>query len=164
MHSLILGLPLFAVFHGLYDIANLKNKTTDPGFYLGLFCGALIIGYVLGRLSRLPLAKSFQQKLGFSDPKTSWADVMGQPEAYVIVHLNDKTVLYGYPNVFTDDPREEVRELYLIDAHVLTDDGSGGEAFARFEGTEGILVESSQIKLIQLVTKPEADQEEVEVA
>ena len=86
MHSLVLSLPLFAAFNGIYTLFDWRRDPTDPAFYFGIFGGALVMGFVVGHVSRWPGARAIQRKFGFSDPKTTWADVVGQPESYIVVH------------------------------------------------------------------------------
>ncbi len=54
-------------------------------------------------------------------PPWVWVEVLS-PRSYAVLHLDDGTVLYGYPRRYTDDPRETLRELYLEQPMVLTHD------------------------------------------
>ena len=160
MRSLVLSLPLFALFSGLYDLFDWSNEPTEASFYLGLFGGAIVTGYVVGGITSNRLVRRLFRRAGVNDPQRTWVDVMAQPDSYIIVHLLDGKVLYGYPSSFTDDPRESVREIYLTNAAILRrkDDKDPGE-WEAFGGTEGVLVESPQIRLIQLVSQMDEDSE-----
>ncbi len=157
MRSLVVSLPIFAMFSAAYDRLGWPGEPTDPEFYLGLFGGAFVAGYAAGIGTGTQTARDLQRKLGFSDPRTIWADVIGQPGSYVIVHLKDGSVIFGYPSSFTNDPREDTREVFLREAARLRrhDDADSG-VWEAFSDTDGVLVESSEISFIQLVARPGA--------
>ena len=156
MRSLVVSLPLFAAFSGAYDKLDWPNDPTDPEFYFGLFGGAFVGGYGVGMLSLTNGARDLLRRMRISDPRRTWVDVVGRPDSYIIVHLKDGTVLYGYPSNFTDDPREQVREIFLTEARRLRQkDDSDPGAWEEFPSTEGVLIESTRINLIQLVARKE---------
>ena len=160
MWSLAVSLPLFAAFTGLYDVAGWPNDPVDPEFYFGLFGSAFLGGFVCGRASTYPRFRDVQRRVGLSDPHSTWVDVMGQRDFYIIVHLRDGTVLFGYPSAFTDDPRKENKEVFLTEAARLRrrDDTDPGE-WSAFPSTEGVLVDASTIAFIQLISKEDEERE-----
>ena len=76
------------------------------------------------------------------------------------MHLIDGTVLYGYPIKFTDDSREDVREVLLTNAYRLMPRSEGPDVWEKFKSTEGVLVESPQIRFMQLLTEDTSQEED----
>jgi hypothetical protein len=154
MWSLTVSLLMLAAANGLYKELDWPRKPTDPQFYGPLFGIALVGGYVLGRASGTLAAGEVAKKLKILQPRWIWFEVVSAPERYVIVHLIDGTVLYGYPKKYTDDSREETREMLLTNVCLLVQ-GENGERdrWEPYPNTEGILIESPQVKFVQLLTE-----------
>jgi len=152
MWSLIVSLVLVAAMHGLYWSLGLPRDTTDPEFYIGLFAVAIVGGYGTGRLTATSTARDVASRLKMLQPRWIWFEVMSKPGRYVVVHLTDGSVLYGFPIKYTDDSREDVKEILLASPSLLIK-GEDGEPdkWEPYPNTEGVLLESTQIKLIQLL-------------
>lgn len=106
-----------------------------------------------GRLSGTNRARDLTRQLKLIQPRWIWLKVVSKHDRYVIVHLIDGSVIYGYPSEFTDDSREETREMLLTYPHFLVKDPDGGaDTWESYPNTEAVLIESSQVKLIQLLT------------
>ncbi len=153
MWSLTVSLLLFAALNGLYKLADWPRQATDPEFYSVLFGVALAGGYLAGRASATQRARELLRPFKFLQPRWIWYEVVQEPNKGLVVHLVDGTVLYGYPAKFTDDSREDVREVLLTDAHLLIRQADGTDVWERFESTDGVLVESPQVRFIQLLAE-----------
>jgi hypothetical protein len=151
LSSLVVSLSLGAVLNGVYRMPDWPREATDPQFYGPLFGIALAGGFSLGRFSATDRARKLIKPLGLLQPRWIWYEVMHEKDRYVIVHLVDGTVLYGYPGKFTDDAREETKEIFLTDVYMLIDPAKDQGAWQKFQETEGVLVESPQIRYVQLV-------------
>jgi len=158
LSSLVVSLLLAAAMNAMYGAVDWPHKATDPEFYTGLFVVGWTGGFSLGKLSATERARRLARRLGLLQPRWIWYEVMREESRYVIVHLVDDTVLYGYPRKFTDDAREDTREIFLTDAYMLINPAHGPQRWQRFPETEGVLVESPQIRYVQLVEPMKADE------
>ena len=149
--SLAVSLVLVAPTHAVFGILGWPRSALDPQFYLALLALAIFMGYSAGRLAGTERGRRVTTRLHILLSPWTWVQVLSSRRS-VVVHLNDGTVLYGYPRHYTDDPREEIRELYSTQPMVLTEDAeTGDEQFILLPETEGVLIESSQIRFIQLL-------------
>ncbi|MHB8683106.1 MAG: DUF6338 family protein [Dehalococcoidia bacterium] len=119
MWSLVVSLLLFAAVHGLYALVDWPRSPLDPQFYVGLLLSAILVGYGTGRSAGTERGRHITQQLRILLPPWVWVAVLTQ-RRWVVVHLTDGTILYGYPQRFTDDPREHTRELYLEEPSILS--------------------------------------------
>ena len=149
--SLAASLVLFAGTHGIFRLADWPRDALDPEFYLVLLATAGIVGYGLGRLTGSQRGRRITKFFKILLPPWVWVQILSS-ERYVVVHLNDGTVLFGYPRRYTDDPREQIREVYLEQPMVLArDPESGEEHYVSLPEAEGVLVESSKIQFIEVL-------------
>ena len=95
-------------------------------------------------------------------PPWVWVEVMTM-RRWVVVHLADGTILYGYPRRYTDDPRERTRELYLEHPQVLSS-VDGNKQYVPFPEAAGVLVESSQIQYIEVTENSDPPERSAEKA
>src|SRR5438132_3058143 len=151
MWSLTVSLLLVAVIHRIYKEFGWPRETTDPEFYGALIGVAIVGGYACGRVSAFSPVRQLVRRSRFLQPRWIWFEVMREPERYIIVHLRDGTVLYGYPRKCTDDSREDTREVFLTDAHILVKSRHGSDVWMRFPDTDGVLVESPDNQFVQLL-------------
>lgn len=154
MWSLTVSLILAAGLSGVYKELEWPRNAKDPEFYGGLFAVAILGGFLLGWLSRWELVQSLAKILGLLQPRWIWFKTLRKQYRYVTVHLVDGSEIYGYPADFTDDSREDVREVYLTDPWLLIRGGPGEEdRWVAFPSTEGVLIESPQIRFIRLMAE-----------
>jgi hypothetical protein len=152
MWSLTVSLILAAGLSGVYKELEWPRNAKDPEFYLGLFTVAVLGGILAGWLSRWELVRRLAKNLGLLQPRWIWFETLREPDRYVTVHLLDGSVIYGYPSKFTDDSREDVREVYLTEAQMLIKGESGQEdRWEKFPSTDGVLIESPRIRFIRLM-------------
>lgn len=160
MWSLTVSLLLVAGLNGVYKLADWPRRATDPEFYSALFGVALTGGYLVGRASGTQYARKLLQPLKLLQPRWIWYEVVQERNRGLVVHLIDGTVLYGYPIKFTDDSREDVREVLLTNAYRLMPRSEGPDVWEKFKSTEGVLVESPQIRFMQLLTEDTSQEED----
>ena len=155
--SLATSLVLFSAIHGIFRVAGWPRDALDPEFYLTLLGMAGAVGYGLGRAAGSDRGRRVTKLLRILLPPWVWVEVLSS-RSYAVIHLDDGTVLFGYPRRYTDDPREQVREVYLEEPMVLVQDAeSGEERYVPLPEVEGVLVESSKIQFIEMLRAERAD-------
>lgn len=154
--SLAASLVLFPAVHGVFRLADWPRDALDPEFYLTLLAAAAVLGYGGGRLAGSARGQRITQFLRILISPWVWVEVLSS-RSYIVIHLNDGTVLYGYPRRYTDDPREAVREVYIEQPMLLaTDAETGKEKYVSLPEALGILVDSSKIQFIEILrSKPQ---------
>ncbi len=154
MWSLAYSVLLYAAMHALYAWATWPHDPLDPQFYGGLIGAALLSGYLAGRAAGSQRGREITRSLGILLPPWVWVEVLAQ-RSWLVIHLTDGTTLYGYPRRFTDDPRESVREIYLEQPQIEVD-REGAKQFVPLPETAGVLVDSTQIRMIEVMLPPPA--------
>lgn len=149
MWSLAVSMLLFAGIHGVYSIADWPRHPLDPEFYVGLLAAATLIGYVTGRSAGSVRGRNLTRSLRILLPPWVWVEVLSE-RRWVVVHLMDGTILYGYPRRYTDDPREATRELYLEQPSILSISGQDIR-YRRLPEADGVLIDSTQIQFIEVM-------------
>lgn len=149
--SLAASLILFPAAHGIFRLADWPRDALDPEFYLTLLAVGATLGYGTGRIVGTERGQQITKLLKILIPPWVWVEILSS-RSYLVVHLNDGTVLYGYPRRYTDDRREQVREVYLEQPMLLTrDPDSGQERYVPLPEAQGILIESSNIQFIEVL-------------
>jgi hypothetical protein len=149
--SLATSLVLFAGTHGVFRTADWPRDALDPEFYLALLGIAAIGGYAVGRSAGSDRGRQLTKSLKILLPPWVWVEVLSS-RAYAVLHLDDGTVLFGYPRRYTDDPKEQVREVYLEQPMILARDlDSGEDKYVPLPEADGVLVESSKIRFIEML-------------
>ena len=156
--SLAASLFLFSAVHGVFRVADWPREPLDPQFHLSLLTVGGVLGYAAGRLAGTETGRKITKRLKVLIPPWVWVEVLASRN-YVVVHLTDGTRLFGYPRRYTDDPREQVREVYLEQPMVLAlDPQSGQEEYVPLPQAQGLLVDSTKIQFIQ-VLDPASDEQ-----
>lgn len=149
--SLAASLILYPATHAFFRLAGWPRDALDPEFYLSLLAIAAALGYVAGRLVGSERGRRLTRLAKILLPGAVWVEVLSMRN-YVVIHLNDGTLLFGYPRRYTDDPTDSVREVYLEQPMLLTlDPESGEKKYAPLPEADGVLVDSSRIHFIEVL-------------
>ena len=155
--SLAVSLVLYAAVFGIYSSFNWPLNALDARLYLPLMVLAAVLGYGCGRLAGTEVGRRLARFFRVFVPPWVWVDVM-LSRHHIIVHLQDGTRISGYPRRFTDDPTQDVREVYLEYPYILIEtEESGPGEWRAFPQTEGVLIASPQIKFIQVLEEANSD-------
>jgi hypothetical protein len=157
MWSLTVSLLFYAAAHAAFVQLCWPHDPLDPEFYSSLLAASSIFGYVAGRLAGSEVGRDLTRRAGILIPPWVWVETMSS-RRWVVVHLKSKAILYGYPRRFTDDPRENVRELYITNAMILS--GEDYPRFKPFAETDGVLICSSEIEFVQFLEPRSASPDE----
>jgi hypothetical protein len=156
MWSLATSLLLYSAAYGLYSWFDWPRAPLDYEFFVPRILGSIAIGWTLGWLAGSERGRGLTRRLKLFIRAWVWVEVMSEAvtvsvggrtrkEArWVVIHLKDGTRLYGYPRRYTDDRREEVRELYITEPHRY--DAEEGR-FLPIPDSAGLLVSTSEIFL-----------------
>jgi hypothetical protein len=136
INALIFSLLIYAIYFLIFDNYPItpikKNIQPDkdilinlPRLNLGiLIVISLAIPLIMGYLIRKDLHMKFLRWLKVTD-RTSrsnvWFDVFTDKKSYVIVNFQDGRRLFGWPEYFSDDPRDQT--IFLCHASWIKEDG-----------------------------------------
>jgi hypothetical protein len=105
MLSLALSLVIYAVIHWLYSQLAFPRDPLDPEFFIGLFLASALVGYAAGRGLGSEFGRAWMGRLQILIPPEPWVQVLSAKK-WVVVHLTDGTVLYGFPFLYSDQPKD----------------------------------------------------------
>jgi hypothetical protein len=140
------------------------RELLDYEFYVPLILGSIVIGWSFGRLAATRKGRSLTKGLKLFIRAWVWVEVLSdrvkvktsekleEQARYVVVYMKDGPTLFGYPFRYTDDRREEVREIYLTEVQRMN---AETKKFEPIPNVVGLLVASDRISHITFLATVE---------
>lgn len=143
--SVVLSLPLTLAARALLEwrgIVVAGDTLAVAAMLLGVVA-AVLVGLAL-KVRRLRLALA---RLMFMSARRIWIPILDRHTYYVQVTLDSGRILFGWTEMFSNDPTATAPDLYLRDVATVRGDGQRDE----LENTVGVFVPAARIRTIQLL-------------
>jgi hypothetical protein len=149
--STVFSLPFVALAHKLAP--NSDGDVTDLGYVCALILPAIAGGLLLTLLRTYDPVRLVLHSLGFQQqPEGSiWLRTIAYmaEDDWVTVDFNDGSKLAGVPRNYPGIDQDGVKELYLVHAYWLDEDGElGGEE------QPGVIVRLEEVATVTLASDP----------
>lgn len=142
------------LFISIGEMTITFGQWTDNSALFASLITAVAVGIVLSVAVHKDIFYTIGRRIGITNRTahpSEWAGVFHNRKNYIILHMKDDLRLYGWPHVWPSDSK--TGHFFVTSPSWQYSDGES----QALDSTEGILVDTSQIKWIEFIKPPEIE-------